>query len=492
MSARGGLTLSCVFCASWLAATGAGADNGEDLGALRQQLQEVLRSNQALQERVDGLEDEVRTARDEARAARESAARPAVAAPREDALVSAPVGRGARFQLMDISLDVLASGGGSSAGDDVLELLQGGGHDPRRRGFNLQNVELSFTGAVDPWFTGEAHLIYFLDAEGESRFEIEEAFAQTQMLPFGLERHGLQLEVGQFFTEFGRLNPTHPHTWDWQDQPVVNSRFFGEDGMRNPGVRAGWLLPVPWFSELHVGAQNAQGETMLSFDASDEAFEERAVGGRPFADPETRSVSDLVYLARWVNGFDLSDTWTGQVGVSGVVGPNATGPDGRTWIAGADAVLKWVPLSSNRGWPFLTFEGEWMFRSYRADDFFGCPDGGEIGGCDDPLRLASDTLEDQGGYAQVLWGFRRGWAAGLRGDWATGSGASVGEYASRSEDPFRGDRLRISPLLVWYPSEFSRVRLQYNLDDADFLDDPAHTVWLGFEFLFGSHPAHRF
>lgn len=51
--------------------------------------------------------------------------------------------------------------------------------------------------------------------------------------------------------------------------------------LRAPGVRLGWLLPVPWFSEVHLGAQNANGETMLSFLASDEAFEERPIGGGP-------------------------------------------------------------------------------------------------------------------------------------------------------------------------------------------------------------------
>ena len=127
---------------------------------------------------------------------------------------------------------------------------------------------------------------------------------------------GFQLEFGHFFTEFGRLNPVHPHAWDFMDQPVVLTRFFGEDGMRGPGVRLGWLLPLGWTSELHFGAQTAKGETMVSFLANDEVFEERPIGGRPFASGETRDPGDLVYLLRWVNGFDVSDTVSGQVGVS--------------------------------------------------------------------------------------------------------------------------------------------------------------------------------
>jgi hypothetical protein len=491
MNARN--TLAALALAAFAAAGPAAAEDAGSMDALREQLDAVLRQNQAMQERIDRLENEVRSARDEAHTARALAGDPPpVSTRREDsALWTQPLGSGARFQLLDVSLDVLTAGGFSTVDDEILEVLQGGGHDPRRRGFSLPAVELSFTGAVDPYFTGEVHLLYFLDQEGESRFEIEEAFVTTSMLPFGLERHGLQLKLGHFFTEFGRHNPTHPHAWHWQDQPVVMSRFFGEDGMRAPGVRAGWMLPLPWYSEVLLGAQNAQGETMVSFLADDEVFEERPIGGRPFADVETSSLADLVYLGRWVHGFDLSPTWSSQVGVSGVLGPNATGSSGRTAIYGLDGVLKWRPLSTDRGWPFVILEGEVLRRDYKADSFFGCPL--DEPDCDDPFSLSSKTLRDWGTYAQVLWGFRRGFAAGLRYEYASGSGASVGGFGSRREDPFRDDRHRVSPLLTWYPSEFSRVRLQYNFDRADFLEKSrAHSVWLGLEFFFGSHPAHRF
>ena len=73
------------------------------------------------------------------------------------------------------------------------------------------------------------------------------------------------------------------------------------------------------------------------------------------------------------------------------------------------------------------------------------------------------------------------------------SGASVGPYDGRSADPFRDDRQRIAPLLEYYPSEFSRFRLQYNYDRAQFSNERAnHTVWLGLEFGIGPHAAHAF
>jgi outer membrane murein-binding lipoprotein Lpp len=462
------------------------------------QIDALVRQNEDLRTSVERLESEVRDARDEARAARDEASRPAAAAAgpaaaTDGALLQRGVGP-ARLQLLDVSLDVLGAAGWSGADDEQLEVLQGGGHDPRQRGFTLQQAELSFLGAVDPFFDAQAHLIYFIDPEGESRFELEEAFATTRTLPFGLAERGLQLELGQFFTEFGRINPQHPHQWDWQDQPVVNSRFFGEDGMRQTGMRLGWLLPVPWFSELHLGAQNAKGETMVSFLSSDEAAEERAISGYPFAERGVDNPTDLLYLARWVNGVDLGDTVSAQLGASVVHGPNATGNDADTTIAGADLVVKWRPLSTDRGWPFLIFQSEVMGRSYEAQGSTLCLEEEE---CLDPLSIPKRRLHDWGFYAQLLWGFQRNWALGFRGEHARGLDKSfdleAGTFVDASQDPFRDRRTRLSPLLVFHPSEFSRIRLQANYDwtEAPELDD-ALSVWAGIEFLIGAHPAHSY
>jgi hypothetical protein len=494
------------FCVVWLTIPFAPAlAAAEDVPpGIQQQLDALARENAELRRTVETLAGEVRAARDEARAAAEQAGTTPLAAaaaappPRDAALLSLG---GGRVQLLDLSLDVLAAAGWSQADDGQLEILQGGGHDPRQRGFTLQQAELSLKGAVDPYFTGEAHLIYFLDPEGESRFELEEAFVTTTSLPFALHERGAQLELGHFFTEFGRINPQHPHQWDWMDQPVVLSRFFGEDGMRAPGVRLGWLLPLPWASELHLGAQNADGETMLSFLASDEAFEERAIGGRPFAEVGVRSPKDLLYLARWVNGVDLSDTTSAQLGASFVTGPNASGRDGRTHVLGSDLVVKWRPLASDRGWPFVTFQAELLGRRYEADGFALCLD--EEDCASTTIGVDGDRLDDWGFYTQLLVGFRRPWAAGFRVEHAAGSGKSFdleaslagddADFVSADDDPFRGDRTRIAPLLVFHPSEFSRLRLQANYDwaDAPELGD-ALSVWAGIEFLFGAHPAHAY
>jgi hypothetical protein len=243
-------------------------------------------------------------------------------------------------------------------------------------------------------------------------------------------------------------------------------------------------LPVPWSSELLLGAQNANGEIMASFLANEDFFGERPIGGRPFVARSVKGPQDLVYLVRWVNFWNLRADVGAQLGGSAVFGPNASGPDGRTTIYGGDLKVRWRPATHFRGWPFLLWESEIIRRDYKADSFDGSDPTGN------PLTLPAQTLHDWGVYTQLLYGFSYGWAAGVRFEYASGSGASVG---GRAADPFRNDRYRVSPLLVWHPSEFSRLRLQYNYDRADHLTQrDAHTVWLGLEFLYGAHPAHKY
>ena len=479
-----------------------GAAPAEALRQLQEQVNKLEQQMQEKDQRIGALEEQIRASRGSperpgsAQAALELALEQldrdqAAAAAQSPEIAGIPLGGQSRLRLIDISMNVLFAVGSSTERDESLETLQGGGHDPKRRGFTFQQAELSMSGAVDPYFFGEAHVIFF-----EEGVELEEAFLVTQTLPMGLE-----LEGGYFLTEFGRINPVHPHAWDWVDQPIINTRLFGPDGMRGAGMRLGWLTPLPWYSEFHFGAQNATGETMASFRGEgllhahgdeheeEELHFEEGIGGRPIVERETHGLGDLVYLMRWANSWDLSDEWSLLLGGSSLYGPNNSGRDGDTWIYGGDLTVKWRDAAHSRGFPFVTWQTEVMKREFGADAFFDDDDPMEV------IDIPAGDVRDWGLYTQLLYGFTPGWSAGVRYEYATGSGDSFeeGEPISRNEDPFRGDRHRVSPLLVWQPTEFSRIRLQYNYDHASHLDShDAHSVWLVFEVLFGSHAAHRY
>ena len=146
-----------------------------------------------------------------------------------------------RLSLADLSADLQLSTGGSSVDDDALLNLQGGRYDPRKRGFTFQGLELGLQGVIDPYLRLDAALLYTIDAAtNESEFDVAEAFLTSSQLPLGLHEQGVHLEAGQMLTEFGSHNPTHLHERSWLDQPVINTRIFGSQGMRGMGRQEGW------------------------------------------------------------------------------------------------------------------------------------------------------------------------------------------------------------------------------------------------------------
>lgn len=396
---------------------------------------------------------------------------------------------------------------GSSTASDIEGGTQLGGHDPNQRGFTVQGAELNVQGAVDPYFRGNANILFSIDSGGESFMELEEAWLETTSLPWGLSLRG-----GQILSDFGRVNTQHPHSWAFVDSPLVNARLLGPDGLRNPGVRVGWLMPLPFFSELTFGIQNSQGETASSFRSGGHSHggEEEGVplGFRhPDNDRGVKGIGDLLFTPRLATSFDLTDNQTILMGASAAFGPNSSGSSGdtATQIYGVDAYWKWKPSNAEAGFPFVSWQTEAMLRRYQLGAFDwdengnGALDDGEVLDPNTglPAVLGRETVTDWGFYSQVLYGFRKGWVAGLRLDYVNGNRADYERLGltldgeSLGRDLERNERWRISPNLTWYPTEFTKIRLQYNYDDRRDIGQD-HSVWLQFEFLLGAHSAHKF
>lgn len=382
--------------------------------------------------------------------------------------LTAPITIGGGRNYMNISFDGLFALAYSSARD--LDHIEVGDHDPQQRGFNARNIELAFDGAVDPYFQGFANIVFKLDNNNETSVEVEEAFLQTTSLPFNL-----QIKAGQFFVPFGRINPTHPHTWDFADAPLVAGRLLGPDGLRGAGAQISWTLPTPWYSQLLIAVQNGRGSTAFSFrNPGDNGI----LFGRKTTDREIRGLGDLLWVPRWETSVDLTPTQVVLGGVSGAFGSNDTGPHTRTQIYGADLLYKWKSARAEGGFPFVKWQTEWMYRRFEAGR-----------GVDETFP-ADETFHDWGIYSQVLWGFKKGWVAGIRGDYLHDTDSHF------TRDIERQNRSRITADLTWYPTEFSKLRLQYQ---HDFLDDTfflagrdVDSVFLQFEFILGAHGAHKF
>lgn len=319
--------------------------------------------------------------------------------------------------------------------------LQLGGHDPAETGFTLQQLEMSFGASVDPFFRMDANLVFSLFG-----VEVEEAYATTTRLP-----GGLQLRVGQFFTRFGRLNPTHPHTWKFIDQPIVNGKFFGGEGSRGLGFELSWLMPLPWYAEVLTSINNADGACCArSFYGGD--------------NPGTDGFEDLLVTSALKQYWDLSDATGVLLGLSGQFGPNASGHLSRTNILGTDITLRFRPPNSPRRAAF-TWQSEAMVRSRQVPD---------------------DVLQDWGLSSYAVWNINPRWEAGVRYEWVSGV----------EDDPLDPEwteaRDRTSAQVTFYPSHFSRIRLQGKYDDPDWTERPVWGAILATEFVIGAHGSHAY
>ncbi|MEK6612694.1 MAG: hypothetical protein AABZ29_07910 [Gemmatimonadota bacterium] len=348
--------------------------------------------------------------------------------------------------------------------------LQVGDHEPHVRGFAIPNAELALDGTVDPYLKAFANVVYKLDSNGETGVELEEMFFLTTSLP-----GNLQVKGGQFFTEFGRQNVQHPHSWAFADQPLALNRMFGPEGLRSQGLRISWLLPTSFYTEATMAVLNSAGTTTYSFRSEESSAIhgglpiERAVGG----------AGDMLYVPRVATSVDLTSTQTLLMGVSGAFGPNNSGSSARTQIFGTDLYWKWKSPTAHQGFPFVAFQSEALVRRYDA--------AARDGEANPSLTLPSESLRDRGVYAQLLWGIKPMLVAGVRADYANGDHARYPVL----DAPEGVNRSRYSTNLTWFPSEYSKFRFQYNYDHRTGIGND-HSLLLQFEFLLGAHAAHKF
>ncbi len=321
------------------------------------------------------------------------------------------------------------------------EPIQVGAHDPNENGFNLQQLELHMDANVDPYFRLDANLVFTLFG-----VELEEAFLTTLGIPWGL-----QVRAGQFLHRIGRINATHPHAWFFADQPLVNGAFFGGEGSRGLGTELSWLTPLPWYVELVVSANQAAGAaTARSFYGADDLGVDTPL--------------DFLYTGALKQFFPMGRDWSLMWGLSGQFGPNSTGKGNRTEIYATDLYLRYRPRA-HAGRMHVSLQVEGMLRT---------------------RQVPGDVILDWGGYAQLVWGINQRWETGARFDCLSGV---PDDYLNPLADAWRD---RTSLQITFYPSHFSRLRLQGSADRPTWRDEVTWGVMLAAEVLIGAHGAHKY
>lgn len=367
-----------------------------------------------------------------------ASAPPVPSVPQPAASLAPMVSVARTFQDMNPNISVIMDVAAAAFSSEPDQL---GGHDPKANGFNLQQLELAMGAPVDPFLRFDSNLVY-----SQFGVEIEEAYATSLMAPFDL-----QARVGQFLTRFGRLNASHPHSWEFVDQPLANGKFFGGEGNRGLGGELSWLAPLPWYVELVGSLTDARGgATARSFWGNDIL--------------SVRSPLDTQATASLRQFFPLGPDWSLAWGLNGATGPHGTGRFNRADLLGTDVYLKWRPLTGSTFY-VLNWTTEAMTRR---------------------RQVPGGLLVDHGGYTSLFWRFAQQWGTALRYELVSG-------LPGDPLDPdWVGDRGRLSANLTFWPTEFSRFRWQVSMDRASWRPEPVYATFLTVETVTGAHGAHKF
>lgn len=334
--------------------------------------------------------------------------------------------------------------------------------DPQNTGVNIQEIEVGFQAVVDPYFRFDS--FFPITNEG---IEVEESYGTTL---FSLPLNS-QFRVGKMRAKFGRINQIHRHNQNFVTLPIVAAEFLGEH-LNPTSIEANFLVPVPWFLELSASGGSPDVETP-TFQRS----------------PDANNIGNLLYIFHMANFFDVSDSLGVNLGASFATGSNASGPDERSNLYGVDFFAKYRPLRNN---PYqeVSVQSEFMWRQAETPE---------------------EELEDYGFYAEAIYRFAKRWNTGVRFDLTDTNTpiteedeeevgveqAGLSQVVRQNEEEeegmlgLLGRAYRISPMLTFSPSEFSRIRLEYDYLNQNYGPNQ-HAVFLQFQFAIGAHGAHPY
>ncbi|MEW5795910.1 MAG: hypothetical protein AB1772_06070 [Candidatus Zixiibacteriota bacterium] len=229
--------------------------------------------------------------------------------------------------------------------------------------FNLAvpSMELMVAGYLNPYARADAVIGW----HGEHNAEIEELYGTVlRGLPLGMN-----LRVGKYLLEFGRLNSVHEHAWSFIMRPLPHEVFFGDHGLSDMAVRAGFLLPTgDAYTELMLGT--LKGDALAGHHHEEPAEESplRHPGffGRLASSFATSESAELALGGSVVNS--VYEVETSQL---------------RTWLAGLDLKYKYKPSR----YTILQVESEGIMRSEEQE--------------------GGDKLTSYGGYGYIDYRFRQ-------------------------------------------------------------------------------------
>jgi hypothetical protein len=328
------------------------------------------------------------------------------------------------------------------------------------QGFSLDESEVTLGANVDQLFYGQA-TFSFSDNAGETSVATEEAYFETLDLS-----GGLTLKAGRFYSAIGYLNEKHKHAWDFIDAPLVYRGLFG-DQLKQDGVRLSWILPTDTY--YMIGGEVGNGVNFPSAGYHS-------------------GVGDWLVFANTGGDIGLSHSW--QLGLShwqaGDVkdrlsqGLNTPSYSGDSRIDAVDVVYKWAP------------EGNAEQRNLKLQaEFFHRNETGRMT-LEETAQSSSYDGSQNGWYAEAVYQFIPRWKTGVRYDYLDSSNSGNNSVVLADADLLANGYTpqRTSVMLAWQPSEFSRIRAQFNRDESTANTD--NQFFVQYTMAMGAHGAHAY
>ncbi|MBL0721990.1 MAG: hypothetical protein JJV88_05365 [Sulfurovum sp.] len=356
---------------------------------------------------------------------------------------------------------------------EIPSLVHGGGHSHEGHshtslvgndGFDLNYAELSLGATVDNYF--DLMSIFHLT---EDDFEIEEAFVTTRNLPFYLKG-----KIGKFKSDFGYLNKKHHHSYNFADMPLIYSSLLGDHGITDEGLQLQYVLPTSVYIMAGVEALRGSNEQSFGYSGFDDIVED--------------SEYPSLFIGYLKSSFDIGGG-TLLAGVSIANGdskidhledeesPHAF--DGETTLYGMDLTYKKY-FASNHS---ISFTTEYLYREMLGDRMIPTDIGFNI----------LDLEKNQGGfYSELVYQYDTNIKAGLRYSEISQNDVLINGINRDVEDD-----ISVSSAMIEYnPSEYSRIRLQYNHNASLYNEDgrrnDKNAVIVQFTYAIGAHGAHSF
>lgn len=351
---------------------------------------------------------------------------------------------------------VLAQSGSTATGTSnalnpalsLNSLFMAGFTDPAsdEDGIKIQEVELSASSVVDPYFKAWGSLVFEPGSgDAEAAVAVEEAWVSLLGLP-----QGFGAKAGRFKLPMGRHSQLHTHQFPFIQPPRAFVVTLGEEGPTDVGVMPTYSPDLPWYMNLTAYVTDGANEL---FDGESRAL---AAGGRVDNLWDLTEATTFEAAASVLNGPAPLNGGTSEQLKTGLAATSGDEAERRTFY-GADVRIKWKDVRKTYGHAL-----QWITEVL--------------------VDHVPEREDVRGAYTTFEYRVARQWWAGAGYSWD--SLVPEGSAHRLSENEFKAQ-------LAWVPSEFSEVRTNVSWLDPEG-GDGEFKVQLQLNFTIGAHPAHSY